>query len=542
MNLRAPSRKAALLAMVLCAGCSGGGSSSRSGPGATGSSFDGRRTSQFAVTGPSSVSAQQLARTEIGDGLSLNMPVTVSEDGTVYAGTWGVLRSLGSVDRRDWDKLDGKVFAFHPDLSPAWPAPFAPPRVPFCYDHAGREDPERCPTGGAGTWLAGTVEGRPALRNGVLYAGRGDGSLYALDASTGQQRWRFQTYDPSDRDDPDGGGEVIAAPWVDDQGVVYVGSYGVGPFETNAVYAINPDGTERWRYPSADRTVDSSFVALATSPDGRRLYAAGFWRHDDDGSYSPFPASMVPQDGAVWEKPGQLFAFDLDQAGGSGEQHLAWSIELRDSHGFSFGATALAVGSDGTLYVGGSSASIGYHAQAMAFRDLGTTAELAWPASVPVDGEHAAYAYGLALREEQGQTERVYVASGNNNAIAGGKLVALAPADGATLWTFDPEAQGAVGSLNGIALDRRGVAYVSAHGRDDTGGYVLAVGPDGDLELSFTVDQPIDWGTPVLGPEGNLYVGGSLRDQPCPMLVPIDLGLCIDAAPNPALFVLRPRP
>lgn len=502
---------------------------------------DGRRTAQFDVVGPRVASPARLTSVRITEGMSLNVPVTVGDDGTVFAGTWGVLRMHGSDDRRDWEKLDGQVFAFAPDLSPAWSEPFAPPRVPYCYDHAGRTDEQRCPTGGAGSWLSGTVEGRPTLHGESLYVGRGDGALYALDASTGHERWRARTYNPADPADPDGGGEVIAEPWVGADGTVYFGSYGVGPYETNAVYAIAPDGTERWRYPALEPSATTSFLAaLATSPDGSRLYAAGFWRHGGDAT-SPFPPSITPEDGARSSEPGRLFAFDIARGSGTGDERLLWSVELRDSDGWPVGATSLAVAADGTLFVGGSSASLGYHAVLLAFRDTGGAAAAAWPRTVSVAGDRAAYAMGLALREEEGVTTRVYVTSGNNSAVPGGKLLAVSPGDGAVAWSLDPESVGAGGSVNGVALDRTGVAYVSTRGRDGSGGEVLAVDGEGSVLFTLPLDQPLDLARPILGPRGDLYVGGSLRDNPCPLLVPVELGLCPDGPRDPALYVLSAR-
>lgn len=531
------ARVALVAAAALLASCSADGPA----PSVTARVADGRRTGQFDVIGPRTAAPERLSAVHLTDGVSLNVPVTVGDDGTVFAGTWGLLRMHGSDDRRDWEKLDGQVFAFTPELTPAWSAPFAAPRVPYCYDHAGRQDALRCPTGGAGSWLSGTVEGRATLHGDTVFVGRGDGSLYALEAATGRERWHARSYNPADRADPDGGGEVIAEPWVDSTDTVYFGSYGVGPYETNALYAIAPDGTERWRYPSSEPSASASFLAaLATSPDGTRLYAAGFWRHGGDAT-SPFPPSITPDDGARSSEPGWLYAFDLARPAGSGDERLLWSAELRDSDGWPVGATSLAVAADGTILVGGSSASLGYHAVLLAFRDAGSAAAPAWPRTVSVAGDRAAYTMGLALREEGGVTTRVYAASGNNSDVAGGKLLALSPADGAVLWSLDPEAVGAVGSVNGVALDRAGVAYVSTRGRDGSGGQVLAVDGDGALVFALPLEQPIDLARPVLGPRGDLYVGGSLRDYPCPVLVPIELGLCPNAPRDPALYVLSPR-
>ena len=53
----------------------------------------------------------------------------------------------------------------------------------------------------------------PAVVDGVVYIGSDDNYVYALDATTGEERWRFQT-----------DGNVRSSPAVVD-GVVYIGSF-----------------------------------------------------------------------------------------------------------------------------------------------------------------------------------------------------------------------------------------------------------------------------------------------------------------------------
>ena len=61
----------------------------------------------------------------------------------------------------------------------------------------------------------------PAVVDGVVYVGSNDDYVYALDARSGELRWRYET-----------GGDVDSSPAVVD-GVVYVGS------EDDYVYALD---------------------------------------------------------------------------------------------------------------------------------------------------------------------------------------------------------------------------------------------------------------------------------------------------------------
>ncbi|MEP6493395.1 MAG: PQQ-binding-like beta-propeller repeat protein [bacterium] len=103
-----------------------------------------------------------------------------------------------------------------------------------------------------------TVQSSPAVANGTVYIGARDGFLYALDAATGTQRWRFDHKVSW----------VNTSPAVSD-GLVYAASSD-GRF-IQAVDAVT--GAERWRV--------TTNVAVWTSPivDHDRVYA-----NDDGGA------------------------------------------------------------------------------------------------------------------------------------------------------------------------------------------------------------------------------------------------------------------
>jgi eukaryotic-like serine/threonine-protein kinase len=76
----------------------------------------------------------------------------------------------------------------------------------------------------------GPVRSTPALSNGVLYFGSGDGAFYAVDAGTGKERWHFKT-----------GGAVHSSPAVA-HGVVYFTS------RDEFLYALDAlTGKEVWK-------------------------------------------------------------------------------------------------------------------------------------------------------------------------------------------------------------------------------------------------------------------------------------------------------
>jgi outer membrane protein assembly factor BamB len=498
--------------------------------------FDVRRTHQSAVLGPASAAVVESVR--LPREVSVNIPLAVSPAGTLYLGTWGALRSYGETDRRLWNKLDGKVFALRPDLSPLWPAPFPGQRVPYCYDYPGRPaTPSYCPDGGTVLYYNGTVEGGAALSadGAVIYVGRGDGRLYAVGAATGAELWSFATFNPLDPDDPDGGGEVVGGPLVAPDGNLYFATIAAGPYETNAVYAVSAQGELRWRYPAAAASAPNTFWAeLALSPDGGTLYAGGGWGPAADD----------------WDQslPGAVYAFDVSAATGSGDQRLRWVHHPVNDGAFwhpPVWVTSLAVGGDGVVYAAGPERTLGApSAVAFALRDAGDHAEPAWPAMVDLDFGHASLALNLALREEAGATTRVYASSSNPYSALqqgypdGGKLYALDPATGAALWPhpFDPTDHGGDGALAGIALAADGTLYTGVSGRHD-GGEVWALGEGGEVLWEVPVGGLLEWSHPVLGPGGDLYFADTRRSL-CTLL-PLESGACDSEDIDPAVYAVR---
>ncbi len=84
----------------------------------------------------------------------------------------------------------------------------------------------------------------PAIANGVVYVGSGNGNIYALNALTGEYLWNYLT-----------GGDVESSPAVAD-GVVYVGS------NDGNIYALDATtGVLIWSYATGSSAFSSPAVA-----------------------------------------------------------------------------------------------------------------------------------------------------------------------------------------------------------------------------------------------------------------------------------------
>jgi len=89
----------------------------------------------------------------------------------------------------------------------------------------------------------------PAVTNGKVYFGSGDGNVYAADAQTGVLQWKFATKDV-----------VHASPAVVN-GTVYIGSW------DSYLYAIDAEtGQEKWAFKTGDDNSIHNQVGLQSSP------------------------------------------------------------------------------------------------------------------------------------------------------------------------------------------------------------------------------------------------------------------------------------
>lgn len=115
----------------------------------------------------------------------------------------------------------------------------------------------------------------PVVDDGTVFVGCNDGNLYALDAETGNTKWKFQT-----------GGKVHTPAIAD--GTIYFGS------EDETIYAVDTvDGTESWRVEAGGGTNsspavgdDSLFVGFDENTLAAIDLASGskVWKYEMEGS------------------------------------------------------------------------------------------------------------------------------------------------------------------------------------------------------------------------------------------------------------------
>jgi outer membrane protein assembly factor BamB len=195
-------------------------------------------------------------------------PPTVGDDGTIYVGGW-----------RNYvpSAVDLNLYALNPDGTVKWaykangvvytPVVGSDGTV---YVRTGGATLNAIDSGGHEKWRAPVdiyMRSAPALASdGTVYVGTGQSTLSALDPASGKTKWTFYRSDLCSECSPSVGGD----------GTIYM----IG-FERR-VYAIAPDGSERWTFPvDADHTGPEDAIAIGSDgtlyvgSQGDTLYAIG---------------------------------------------------------------------------------------------------------------------------------------------------------------------------------------------------------------------------------------------------------------------------
>lgn len=269
------------------------------------------------------------------------------------------------------------------------------------------------------------------------------------------------------------------SPVIGPGGTIYIGS-----IDRN-LYAVNPDGSQKWAFQAAGdvnsvaaiagdgtiyfNTVPGLFYAI--NPDGSQK-----WTFVAGGTSSP----TVEADGTVYVggEDKQFYAINPD-----GSQKWAYDVTGYVLH-------SPAVASDGTIYVGGN--YIGMAGGGVdRFVALNPDGTLKWD-KTPVHPGGSAPAVG--------QDGTVYVISVMGTPPVS-NLIALNPLNGSTKWTFSKQVTG----FSAPSIGPDGKVYISAEGL--TNGRLYAINPANGMEVWNYMLPTSTRATPVITGGGNVLIG-----------------------------------
>lgn len=200
------------------------------------------------------------------------------------------------------------------------------------------------------------IFGEPTVaQDGTIYCASWDDYVYAVNAD-GTLKWKYQT---------DGAIAPLASPTLGtDESVVYVGSGDPNEDEGGTLYAINSEGTLEWSQQLSNMRVSGPVVGpngniyACASSRVHCLSPAGstLWQSDENTSGSLCPA--LSSDGIVYAGTGQdgkLYAIDASDGSTLWSYQTAANPDYdpQNPHDPEYGVlTAPVIGADGTVYVG----------------------------------------------------------------------------------------------------------------------------------------------------------------------------------------------
>jgi outer membrane protein assembly factor BamB len=285
-------------------------------------------------------------------------------------------------------------------------------------------------------------------------------------ANDGFQKWMFF---------PAAYVALYSSPAIGADGTIYVG----GDFESTDLYAVNPNGTQKWAFITGGGVDSSPAIAAdgtiyAGSNDGN-LYAVNpdgteKWAFATGGTVNSSPA--VGADGTICvlsasNSPGNalnLYAVNADGTAKWSAPFVAGS--LNDGSGDTISSPA--IGSDGTIYIGS------FDGNLYAVNPDGTEK---W--AFPTGGS-------VASSPAIGSDGTIYV---------NGPTLCAVNADGTQEWCSDYG-----GGSSSPAIAANGTVYV---GSDD--GNLYATNPDGSEEWAFGTGINVN-SSPGIGADGTIYV------------------------------------
>lgn len=276
-------------------------------------------------------------------------------------------------------------------------------------------------------------------------------SVRTLPASPGNLKWKFLT-----------GGKIYSSPAIDSNGVVYVGS------EDGNLYAVNPNGTMKWKFPAVGTPSCPSIGARGTVyiRSGSDLYSI-----NPDGTlkwkYSiglAFSSPAIDSNGVIYVGGGDWYLYAINPDGTMKWKYktgVVFSMPLLSSPSIGASNTVYMASVDGNLYAITPSGTLSWKYKMNGIKTL----------SSPVIGD------------------------GNDVYIGGpdGELYAVNN-DGTLKWTYPTTYAQSI-----PAIGEKRIVYIG--GTDG-----LYAGKDGALIWKFQTSDQID-SSPMISNDGTIYVG-----------------------------------
>jgi outer membrane protein assembly factor BamB len=309
----------------------------------------------------------------------------------------------------------------------------------------------------------------PVLNNNVIYAGIWtNNQLVAMDTTTGNKLWGFTS-----------SSAFTSSPVIGYDGVIYAGD------ENGTFYAINPNGTEKWRKTIADFTGFGSEIVIGS--DGTIYLPAQCKNYQNSKLYALNPAN--------------------------GEEK--WSVPPSPSFGYI--DYNMAIGNNDTLYVSNSN---GITAFTNTGRYLWKMINYSLAAS-PVVGQDGTIYYGdsmgfiyainidgsLKWKCQIGHPDHIVIGKDGTLYVASslGQALYAITTNGNLKWTFNTSSNMDTSPV----IARDGTIFAASYD-----GYLYAIYPDGTKKAVYETYYKSIKFNPILDEKGTIYTAGSYKLNP----------------------------
>lgn len=328
--------------------------------------------------------------------------------------------------------------------------------------------------------------------NGDVYVSSNALHLYAF-TPAGEQRWMF------DLAKDGASGDQGSSPMVDQNGVIYIGASTENGNLGSNLYAINPDGTEKWRYNLGTGTT-IPYLSPVMAEDGNIIIGnrgtLGSVHKVDVLTGQQIWRTKSPNGGAnaglAVDALGTIYCALSGANGFSRTTTDGSNLSPNLGKGNTAGATLPAIDDDGNIYVAFSEGII---------------------ASYSSDGkENWNYATGCSISQGGPVIDAsgtVYVGTKAPNA----QVIALTKS-GSKKWIYT-----ATNDISGVpALDSNGQLHIC-----DEGGYYIVLDAATGAELHKVQLGTKIWSSPVISDYGIVYI--AFEDNGVCKLTAIDCGI-----------------
>jgi hypothetical protein len=275
-----------------------------------------------------------------------------------------------------------------------------------------------------------------------------------------------------------------AAPLVAADGTIYITT------QLGELYAINPDGSLRWIHKAEASGCGKSGPNIGSDGTvyyvwGNRLYAVGpngtrKWMTDPDEIVvnSNENQLAIGPDGTIYC---QSLGRDVTLYAVDNNGKMKWQYGTGGAH-----SSSPSIGSDGTIYLFSNSLKSS-STDVVALKSNG---DEKWSVVIP-DSSPDICGVPAAL----GPDGTIYIPTGEH-------IVAL-KSDGSLKWEYSPEIGRSTSST--MAVDKDGTLYYYSH--TDR---VFALTSDGKLKWQYEIDNGSDGFPPVIGPDGTIYANSEI--------------------------------